>query len=39
MILERPNLPLALTECFLLFAVDFPPSIRMQLLIKLADIE
>lgn len=39
MILERPNLPLALTECFLLSTVDFPPSIRMQLLIKLADIE
>ncbi|NXE02749.1 RFC5 factor, partial [Chaetorhynchus papuensis] len=39
MILERPNLPLALTECFLLSTVDFPPSIRIQLLIKLADIE
>ncbi|XP_016157826.1 PREDICTED: replication factor C subunit 5 isoform X1 [Ficedula albicollis] len=38
-ILESPNLPLALTECFLLSTVDFPPSIRMQLLIKLADIE
>ncbi|NXH96948.1 RFC5 factor, partial [Pachycephala philippinensis] len=36
---ERPNLPLALTECFLLSTVDFPPSIRIQLLIKLADIE
>ncbi|NXK68745.1 RFC5 factor, partial [Sylvietta virens] len=39
MILERPNLPLPLTECFLLSTVDFPPSIRIQLLIKLADIE
>lgn len=39
MILERPNVPLALTECFLLSTVDFPPSIRIQLLIKLADIE
>ncbi|NXC91845.1 RFC5 factor, partial [Cercotrichas coryphoeus] len=39
MILERPDLPLALTGCFLLSTVDFPPSIRMQLLIKLADIE
>ncbi|NXR25415.1 RFC5 factor, partial [Cinclus mexicanus] len=38
-ILERPNSPLALTKCFLLSTVDFPPSIRMQLLIKLADIE
>ncbi|NXS24244.1 RFC5 factor, partial [Mystacornis crossleyi] len=36
---ERPNFPLALTECFLLSTVDFPPSIRIQLLIKLADIE
>ncbi|NXW75317.1 RFC5 factor, partial [Hirundo rustica] len=39
MILERPNFPLPLTECFLLSTVDFPPSIRIQLLIKLADIE
>ncbi|NXM85563.1 RFC5 factor, partial [Oenanthe oenanthe] len=39
MILESPKLPLALTKCFLLSTVDFPPSIRMQLLIKLADIE
>lgn len=39
MILERPNFPLPLTERFLLSAVDFPPSIRIQLLIKLADIE
>ncbi|KAM4763614.1 replication factor C subunit 5 isoform 1-T1 [Cyanocitta cristata] len=39
MILERPNFPLALTERFLLSTVDFPPSIRIQLLIKLADIE
>ncbi|NXC59550.1 RFC5 factor, partial [Aleadryas rufinucha] len=39
MILERPNFPLALTECFLLSTVDFPSSIRIQLLIKLADIE
>ncbi|NXY12187.1 RFC5 factor, partial [Pteruthius melanotis] len=38
-ILERPNFPLFLTECFLLSTVDFPPSIRIQLLIKLADIE
>ncbi|NWX35258.1 RFC5 factor, partial [Notiomystis cincta] len=38
-ILERPNFPPALTECFLLSTVDFPPSIRIQLLIKLADIE
>ncbi|NWW05016.1 RFC5 factor, partial [Oreocharis arfaki] len=38
-ILERPNFPLALTKCFLLSTVDFPPSIRIQLLIKLADIE
>ncbi|XP_050836434.1 replication factor C subunit 5 isoform X1 [Serinus canaria] len=39
MILERPNSPLPFTECFLLSTVDFPPSIRIQLLIKLADIE
>ncbi|NXB93015.1 RFC5 factor, partial [Vidua chalybeata] len=39
MILERPNFPLPLTERFLLSTVDFPPSIRIQLLIKLADIE
>ncbi|XP_030141476.3 replication factor C subunit 5 isoform X2 [Taeniopygia guttata] len=39
MILERPHFPLPLTECFLLSTVDFPPSIRIQLLIKLADIE
>ncbi|NWW24086.1 RFC5 factor, partial [Falcunculus frontatus] len=39
MILEQPNFPSALTECFLLSTVDFPPSIRIQLLIKLADIE
>ncbi|NWT76685.1 RFC5 factor, partial [Prunella himalayana] len=39
MILERPNFSLPLTECFLLSTVDFPPSIRIQLLIKLADIE
>ncbi|NXU21389.1 RFC5 factor, partial [Pardalotus punctatus] len=39
LILERPNLPLALPERFLLSTVDFPPSIRIQLLIKLADIE
>ncbi|NXU69137.1 RFC5 factor, partial [Horornis vulcanius] len=39
MSLERPNFPLSLTECFLLSTVDFPPSIRIQLLIKLADIE
>ncbi|NWX57803.1 RFC5 factor, partial [Promerops cafer] len=39
MVLERPNFPLPLTECFLLSTVDFPPSIRIQLLIKLADIE
>ncbi|NXA71157.1 RFC5 factor, partial [Mohoua ochrocephala] len=39
MILERPNFPLALTEWFFLSTVDFPPSIRIQLLIKLADIE
>ncbi|XP_058672777.1 replication factor C subunit 5 isoform X1 [Ammospiza nelsoni] len=39
MILERPSFPLAFTECFLLSTVDFPPSIRIQLLIKLADIE
>ncbi|XP_014109190.1 PREDICTED: replication factor C subunit 5 isoform X1 [Pseudopodoces humilis] len=38
-ILEKPNFPLPLTECFLLSTVDFPPSIRIQLLIKLADIE
>ncbi|NWW67663.1 RFC5 factor, partial [Ifrita kowaldi] len=39
MIPERPNFPLALMERFLLSTVDFPPSIRIQLLIKLADIE
>lgn len=39
MILERPDFPLALTKRFLLSTVDFPPSIRIQLLIKLADIE
>ncbi|NXU35942.1 RFC5 factor, partial [Drymodes brunneopygia] len=38
-ILERTNFPLALTECSLFSTVDFPPSIRIQLLIKLADIE
>ncbi|NWI40641.1 RFC5 factor, partial [Picathartes gymnocephalus] len=38
-ILERPNFPLALTKGFPLSTVDFPPSIRIQLLIKLADIE
>ncbi|XP_066055746.1 replication factor C subunit 5 isoform X2 [Chamaea fasciata] len=39
MTLEKPNFSLPLTECFLLSTVDFPPSIRIQLLIKLADIE
>ncbi|NWV35625.1 RFC5 factor, partial [Grantiella picta] len=39
MILEKPNFSLAPAECFLLSTVDFPPSIRIQLLIKLADIE
>ncbi|NWS08081.1 RFC5 factor, partial [Motacilla alba] len=39
MILARPNSPLPFTECFLLSTVDFPPSIHIQLLIKLADIE
>ncbi|NWW72670.1 RFC5 factor, partial [Climacteris rufus] len=36
---KGPNTPWALTECLLLSTVDFPPSIRIQLLIKLADIE
>ncbi|NXT71328.1 RFC5 factor, partial [Chaetops frenatus] len=39
MILERPDFSLAFSKGFLLSAVDFPPSIRIQLLIKLADIE
>ncbi|NWR47165.1 RFC5 factor, partial [Regulus satrapa] len=39
MIPRKPNFPLPLTACFLLSTVDFPPSIRIQLLIKLADIE